>query len=325
MFIKNDIFIIKNKCYSMKQRLRINKTQLRNLIANAIRESIDNEMRAFHGSGARFNKFDSLYNGSGEGSAAFGPGHYFTNSKQIGRDYATDHGTNQKEVGKLVYKYDGDDVYYQAKELFNDLDRILYIDEYNEENNNIIQRACINALSNGISKQNAIRSIYKELVKFVRSKDDYEEDPDWYQFKLQQAYKLLNSDIEETTRTLYQVDIPYDDKYADWNMEVPRRWIDFIYYCLRDEDDKVTFKELYDKCAADCGITVEKLYYILNNMHIDATFGNNLFKGVLKRFGYIGVKYPSGTHYKTSSTKQDDMNYTVFDDKDIKITNRWDL
>lgn len=309
----------------MKQRLKINESQLRNLITKAIRESLDNEMRAFHGSGARFNKFDSLYNGSGEGSAAFGPGHYFTNSKQIGRDYATDHGTNQKEVGKLVYKYGGDDVRYQAKELFSDLDRILQVDEYNQENDYIIERACINALSNANSKREAIRSIYKELVKFVKSKDDYEEDTDWYQWKLQQAYKLLNSDIEETTRTLYQVDIPDDDKYADWNMEVQQRWIDFIYYCLRDEDDKIMFKETYDEYAADGDITVEKLYYILNNMRIDATFGNNLFKGTLKRFGYVGVKYPSGTHYKTSSTKQGDMNYTVFDDKDIKITNRWDL
>ena len=54
----------------------IKETEIRRYI-----KSLINEMRAYHGSQARFSKFDSSFNGSGEGSAAFGPGHYFTNSK----------------------------------------------------------------------------------------------------------------------------------------------------------------------------------------------------------------------------------------------------
>lgn len=54
-------------------------------------------------------------------------------------------------------------------------------------------------------------------------------------------------------------------------------------------------------------------------MHYDATLGDMLFELLLHRYGYIGVKYPSGTNYKTSSTKEGDMNYTVFNDSDIKM------
>ena len=54
-------------------------------------------------------------------------------------------------------------------------------------------------------------------------------------------------------------------------------------------------------------------------MHYDATFGDMLFKLLLQRYGYIGVNYPSGTNFQTSSTKEGDMNYTVFNDNDIEV------
>ena len=60
-------------------------------------------------------------------------------------------------------------------------------------------------------------------------------------------------------------------------------------------------------------------------MNYDGSVGDNIFKLTLKRFGYVGVKYPSGQNFQTSSTKDGDMNYTVFDDDNVKITNRWDL
>ena len=59
-------------------------------------------------------------------------------------------------------------------------------------------------------------------------------------------------------------------------------------------------------------------------MEYSGILGDNVFKWLLRRYGYVGVKYPSGTNFSTSSTKEGDMNYTVFDDDKIKITNRWD-
>ena len=104
-------------------------------------KSLINEMRAYHGSQARFSKFDSSFNGRGEGSAAFGPGHYFTNSKNIARDYAMEHGTSQTEIPKIIYKgVDGDSI-YQAHLLFNDLNKCVRFEDYDKQHQNYLWRS----------------------------------------------------------------------------------------------------------------------------------------------------------------------------------------
>lgn len=58
-------------------------------------------MIVFHGSGAKFNSFDSSYMGSGEGAQAYGWGHYVTEAFDIGKGYAMAIG---KRGRKLLYK-----------------------------------------------------------------------------------------------------------------------------------------------------------------------------------------------------------------------------
>lgn len=140
----------------------------------------------------------------------------------------------------------------------------------------------------------------------------------------------MHTEIEETTRTLYQVELPNEDKFADWLMEVPEQWYTTLQNMLYARDDGDMYIDKLNNAfnrfiERDGKLTVETLYYSLNNMHYDATLGILLFKLLLQRYGYIGVKYPSGTNYRTSSTKQGDMNYTVFKDSDIQMKKRWDL
>lgn len=113
-------------------------------------------------------------------------------------------------------------------------------------------------------------------------------------------------------------------------MEVPEEWYGTLRKMLEARDDGDMYMDKLNDAfnrfiSRDGKLTVETLYYSLNNMYYDATLGDMLFKLLLQRYGYIGVKYPSGTNYKTSSTKQGDMNYTVFNDSDIKMKKRWDL
>ena len=104
-------------------------------------KSLINEMRAYHGSQARFRKFDSSFNGNGEGSAAFGPGHYFTNSKNIAKDYAMEHGTSQAEIPKIIYKgVDGDSL-YQGHLLFNALNKCVRFEDYDKQHHNYLWRS----------------------------------------------------------------------------------------------------------------------------------------------------------------------------------------
>lgn len=302
----------------------LKESELRKYIHRVIQE-----MKAYHGSGAHFNKFDSNFSGSGEGSAVFGPGHYFTSSKQIGKDYANEHGTSQREVAKIAYKGCGGDYYYQGHQLYKALDEILDIKDFDDANEHYLWQYIPKYMKYYKNKQDFIRKIYSYLIWAVKSKEDYKEDTDWYGYKLNKALKFLYDNLEESQRSLYQVEIPNEDKFANWLMEVPKEWYKTLQYMLYKIDNgdkyinklKTYFNNYIDRYGK---LTVETLYYSLNNMHYDATLGNNLFKWLLKHYGYVGVKYPSGMNYKTSSTKEGDMNYTVFDDDNVKITNRWD-
>ena len=180
------------------------------------------------------------------------------------------------------------------------------------------------------SKNEFIATVYQYLIDAVKDKEDYEEDKDWYDYSLKKALKLLQSKIEEATRTLYQVELPDEDKFADWLMEVPEEWYGTLRKMLEAQDDGDMYMDKLNDAfnrfiSRDGKLTVETLYYSLNNMHYDATLGDMLFKLLLQRYGYIGVKYPSGTNFQTSSTKEGDMNYTVFNDSDIKMKKRWDF
>lgn len=293
-------------------------------------KSLINEIRAYHGSQARFSKFDSSFNGNGEGSAAFGPGHYFTNSKNIAKDYAMEHGTSQAEIPKIIYKgVDGDSI-YQAHLLFNALNKCVRFEDYDKQHHNYLWQSLPKLMCTANSKNEFIATVYQYLIDAVKDKEDYEEDKDWYDYSLKKALKLLQSKIEEATRTLYQVELPDEDKFADWLMEVPEEWYGTLRKMLEARDDGDVYMDKLNDAfnrfiSRDGKLTVETLYYSLNNMHYDATLGDMLFELLLHRYGYIGVKYPSGTNYKTSSTKEGDMNYTVFNDNDIEIKKRWDF
>lgn len=307
----------------MKNKLYISETKLRNIIRYVL-----NEMRAYHGSGAKFSKFSSDFNGSGEGSASFGPGHYFTNSKQIAQDYANEHGTSKEEVGKFSFcGYTSPSEVIQMirsnlcncyKDWESVYEKLLPIAQKMYEESE--------------TSDQLIRKLILYKVNFWKQNDpDYEKDyEEYYKYNIERLRDNLKKDIKDVNyRTLYQVEIPEGDKYADWNMEVPKKWYDFISSVLDMSEDTQKYFEPLNRninsyIERDGELTVGTLYYSLNNMHYDASFGINLFKNLLKRFGYVGVKYPSGQNFQTSSTKQGDMNYTVFDDNNVKVTNRWD-
>ena len=290
-----------------------------------------NEMRVFHGSGARFNKFNSDFNCSGEGSNCFGPGHYFTNSKKIGMDYATEHGTRESKIPNIRLKdYKNFNAYNQAPLLYSKLSK--YIDL--TWDGDFTVEKLVNYMNNCQTKQEFIHKVYQHLVKAMKQKDDYTEYEDWYKMKLESALNFLQNNIEVSQRSLYQVDIP-NEGYAEWSSDVPEKIIhtvdDYIKYSKNERalnrwnkflDYKMEFKNGSRHLMP---ITFEELYNALNNVDYEATFGDNIFKLALKRYNYIGMTYDAGMNFKTSSTKYGDKNYTVFDDDNVKITKRWDL
>ena len=274
------------------------------------------EMKAYHGSQKQFNRFNGNFHGSGDGSESFGPGHYFTNSKSIGRDYANEHGTSQKDAPHVVFNNSDESSSYQSLALCKALPSSAVPNKW------VAQEFFMKLFNDCQTKQEFVRKAFSYAVKNIKSNPDYNEDKEWYDYDIEKTLNLLKSKIQQKPRSLYQVEIP-DEGYVEWEDAVPKEIVDFCSRCINDFGTDRMKKNWSRYLEND--FTFERLYLALENMDWDATFGRNLFKQALKRFNYIGVKYPAGTNFQTSHTKLGDTNYTVFDDDNIKITNRWDL
>lgn len=75
---------IKQALYSGEYRDTTGLAQVEEVNA----ENIPEFMTVYHGSGAKFDKFDSAFMGTGEGEQAYGWGHYVTEVEEVGRTYA---------------------------------------------------------------------------------------------------------------------------------------------------------------------------------------------------------------------------------------------
>ena len=76
-------------------------------------------------------------------------------------------------------------------------------------------------------------------------------------------------------------------------MEVPEEWYGTLRKMLDELDDGDMYMDKLNDAfnrfiSRDGKLTVETLYYSLNNMYYDATLGDMLFKLLLQRYGYIG-------------------------------------
>lgn len=74
--------------------MKITESQLRSIIRNVIKESID-EINLYHGTNADFNKFDTAYMSSGWGQQAHGYGFYLIDDFNTAKDYAYNAHTGQ--------------------------------------------------------------------------------------------------------------------------------------------------------------------------------------------------------------------------------------
>lgn len=88
------------------ETLKLNLSDIRRIAKSLIRENVNNEMDAYHGTSANFDRFDPNFMGSGEGAQMYGWGIYVTTNQQTGEHYAdVAAGTNGKDE-KYLYAVD---------------------------------------------------------------------------------------------------------------------------------------------------------------------------------------------------------------------------
>lgn len=276
----------------MKKKLSENK------LKSIIREAVD-EVIAYHGTGADFDKFNLSKAGTGAGSAAFGYGVYVTSDQTTAKDYAR---IAQASVllyrGRIVYSSKYDDY---APENFHNPFRLIFdlFDTFRAFNKAKAQARRLYDLCEHDNKE--MKSLWGEVLRIL----DTSRATD---FK------------RGTQRIMVEVDIPEDDSsWIDWGDEVNKwelcyiaealsgnqrkafeEFVDYFQLGWKDGRHPVYWKNVYDE-----------LSYILGGMDKASDF--------LSFVGYVGIKYSGGQIYKNDRKY---VNYVVFNPDDVVIVDK---
>ncbi|WP_315353887.1 LPD38 domain-containing protein [Hoylesella nanceiensis] len=236
----------------------------------------------YHGSGAKFGHFDHSHMGEGEGAQAYGWGSYVTEVEGIGKKYAQ---------AMLKEKY--------------------------KENRTINEMARDRLISDG-SKDESLKYL-NDLLK--------EEWVDKKRVKAQIKIIETGKFLPEGKVSLYTVDIPDNTgkNYLDWESDIPVKEKNRIRIALT--------KSIIDKMGS---ATSSERQDVRNSISTEFRLDVRNFKGIyklmssytspqeaselLRNLGYTGISYPA--QYLSGGRSDGARNYVIFDEKDLKITNR---
>jgi site-specific DNA-cytosine methylase len=238
-------------------------------------------IRTYHGTGAKFDKFDFSHMGEGEGSQAFGWGGYVTNSKDIAEDY-TRRAKIRKDNGGFEFVTD---MSANNKDMVRQ-----YIYKHKDVNKGL----------------DAMRKDLSSAIEMFPDDDDLKE--------LSNILAKKNDEIAvpDNIAYLYDVDIPDDNgDYLDWENKLKKSHLNKVnkelvrigkepietIYPSR-VDGKVRGQDLYDELSAILG-------------------SKEAASKLLSDAGFVGIKYPAGTIF--GGAKEDDYNYVIFDENNANI------
>ena len=284
-----------------------NSADVRNLFRHSAKvvESFENPKvsaefsRVYHGSGAKFERFDHSFMGMGEGAQAFGWGTYVTEVEGIGRTYATSaaRGKNidyektshaiaealEKKIGiptgSLYIMYDG---------------RSLQLEVVN--GNNIREK---------LSEYTGIPIDEKDAIRHALAEN---------------AADLIEEYEHIGQRYRYTVEIPDDNgsNYLHWEKPVSDNAKRMLYAQIRKEGaEKFSFADQKfwagKSVAFESGeLLYDRLTYALGSDKAASEF--------LSRAGFAGISYPA---LATAGGRADGArNYVIFNENDAQITDR---
>lgn len=302
-------------------------------VSTILREEINkfilNEINVYHASGAPFKHFDRGFMGSGEGSQSFGPGLYFTSSKNIGRDYVKNH-----SGVKFNFKWKDLPANWTSTKIHQILDGQFRRD-FDLTDLVKIESKIDEMLIKFTNVKELCLNIYKLIRNFLKEKDFYDYYDDYieeypYREKLNSFYKELLNNLIPNNRYLYNVDIPDEKYFGDWKKPISDEFMKRAkeYIKIRGGDLSLyRFEktiENYKRNNPNSPITLGIFYQSLDYTFVSRDDSDVIFINLMRAFGYKGVRYPAGQNFSTEHTKNGDINYTVFNGNDARIKKRWD-
>lgn len=272
-------------------------------------------LRTYHGTGAKFDKFDLSHALEGEGSETFGHGVYVTNSKEIGTDYA-----QRAKDKKAIFGFEFVNPQSMSKEAQDMLRHYMYKHQ---------------DVAKGL--ENARKDLKDVIGKFP--------DTDY----LQELNEILAKDddsiaIPSNRAYRYDVDIPDDNgsNYLGWNesQNFPlEKWYRLWEITHNGFSENEYFKDggaRYDIDRIERitqmklespengmqklpTLKGEELYHALEDFfdRERPSYGAELASRALGEIGFVGIKYPAGMIH--GGAKEGDYNYVVFDENNAQI------
>lgn len=282
-------------------------------------------MTVYHGSGAKFDRFDHSFMGTGEGAQAFGWGTYVTEVEGIGRSYA--------ERAREYYEVPEDG---KIKISSNKLDTPLIFDIY-EANGYTFdsqREPDFNKLANKMLDEGLASDWLEARVMAFREMLEWKYG-EWigYSFEVEgmSAYFDVSPDDGglsiriNASRNLYTVEIPEDNggNYLHWEDVVPKKIETAVKERLLErlsegqgEAYKTDLKQELDDVFKYSDFDGNSLY---NN--ISAYLGGDKQASLfLLDMGFVGISYPAEA--TTGGRADKAKNYVIFNESDARITDR---
>lgn len=272
-------------------------------------------LRTYHGTGAKFDKFDLSHALEGEGSETFGHGVYVTNSEKIGSEYA-----QRAKDKKATFGFEFVNPQSMSKQAQDMLRHYMYKHQ---------------DVAKGL--ENARKDLKDVIGKFP--------DTDY----LQELNEILAKDddsiaIPSNRAYRYDVDIPDDNgsNYLGWNesqnfplekwyrlWEITHNGFSENEYFndggARYNDDRIERILQMKLESPENGMQKlptlkgEDLYRALEDFfnRERPSYGAELASRALNEIGFVGIKYPAGMIH--GGAKEGDYNYVIFDENNVNI------
>lgn len=272
-------------------------------------------LRTYHGTGAKFDKFDLSHALEGEGSETFGHGVYVTNSEKIGSEYA-----QRAKDKKATFGFEFVNPQSMSKLAQDMLRHYMYKHQ---------------DVAKGL--ENARKDLKDVIGKFP--------DTDY----LQELNEILAKDddsiaIPSNRAYRYDVDIPDDNgsNYLGWNesqnfplekwyrlWEITHNGFSENEYFndggARYNDDRIERILQMKLESPENGMQKlptlkgEDLYRALEDFfnRERPSYGAELASRALNEIGFVGIKYPAGMIH--GGANEGDYNYVIFDENNANI------
>ena len=247
---------------------------------------------AWHGSPHDFDTFDLGAIGTGEGNQAHGWGLYFAKNREVAQAYKDVLGIDSVEIisGDTKYRLNDD------------------IEWYDNKTKSIIDAE--NPLSMALttlSEEGESTKAIKNLTDFIKSKKDNKSDYVVAQVKrAEQAIQILKDNHFDTHQwnTMFEVDIPENEYLLNEQENIEKQ-----SPIVKKAVSKIS-NELNSSVLNNSNLSGKEFYRLLSK----ELGGDKSASRKLSNFGVKGITYKG---------EQDGICYVVFDDKAIKVIEKY--